>query len=142
MSSRELDNLVKSGLLKREEADQKEITGLVDSGRKRLADAQKGGLSDEGRFDLAYNAAHAFALAAMRRLGYRPAKRYIVFQALEHTLDLKPEVWRIFDKCHGNRNILEYDGIFDVDRQLLTDLVDSTKILEKALISALAVSRK
>ena len=91
-------------------------------------------LSAESRFDLAYNAAHAFALAAMRWHGYRPDnKRYIVFQALQHTLGMKPEIWRILAKCHGLRNSFEYDGTFDVDRQLLAALVASTEALEAAI---------
>jgi hypothetical protein len=77
------------GLLKPEPPDQTEFNGLVQSGTKRLKDASNKAISDEGRFDLAYNAAHALALTAMRWHGFRPDnKRYIVFQALEHTLGL------------------------------------------------------
>jgi len=134
MSSRELDNLVDVGLLKREPRDRREFEGLVTSGRKRLIDAGKSDLSAESRFDLAYSAAHAFALAAMRWHGYRPDnKRYIVFQALQHTLGAKPEIWRILAKCHGLRNSFEYDGTFDVDQQLLLDLIAATEALEAAI---------
>lgn len=134
MASKELDNLTRAELLKSEPGDQAEFEGLIDSGRKRLADAKKKDLSAESRFDLAYAAAHAFSLAAMRWHGYRPAnKRYIVFQALAHTLRLGPEVWRILDKCHGSRNLLEYDGSFNVDNQLLTDLLKAAETVEKAV---------
>jgi hypothetical protein len=134
MSSAELNNLVESGLLKPEPGDQKEFTGLLDSGRKRLADAKNENLTTESRFDLAYAAAHAFSLAAMRWHGYRPAnRRYIVFQALSHTLGIKPEIWRILDKCHGIRNSFEYGGSFDVDNQLLIDLIAATEIIGKAV---------
>jgi hypothetical protein len=134
MSSKELDNLVERGLLKREPGDQQEFNGLAASGRKRLTDAKKIGLSAESRFDLAYNAAHAFALTAMRWHGYRPDnKRYIVFQALGHTLGIKPEIRRVLDNCHGRRNTFEYDGTFNVDRQLLADLVAAAELLESAV---------
>ena len=134
MSLRELDNLVRTGSLKPEPGDQKEFDGLVDSGRKRLADAKNSELSAESRFDLAYNAAHAFSLAATRWHGYRPAnKRYIVFQVLSQTLGIKPEVWRILDKCHGIRNYFEYDGSFDVDSRLLADLVQATELVGLAI---------
>ena len=86
MSLEHLNNLAKMGLLKPEPPDQTEVNGLVGSGTKRLKDASNKAISDESRFDLAYNAAHALALAAMRWHGFRPDnKRYIVFQALEHT---------------------------------------------------------
>jgi len=129
-----LDNLVKTELVKPEPADQKEFDGLLDSGRKRLADAKKRGLSAESQFDLAYGAAHAFSLAAMRWHGFRPAnKRFVVFQALPHTLGIKPEVWRVLEKCHASRNSLEYDGTFDVSNQLITDLLKATEIVQESV---------
>lgn len=134
MTSSELDNLAANRLLKSEPADQNEFDGLVTSGRKRLADAKRSGLSPESQFDLAYNAAHAFALAAMRWHGYRPNnRRYIVFQALSHTLGIKPAIWRVLDKCHGLRNSFEYDGAFNVDSRLIADLVTVAEQLEAAI---------
>jgi len=134
MSSKELDSLVAVGALKREPGGQNEFDGLVSSGEARLTDAQKPGLSPESQFDLAYNAAHALALAALRWLGYRPNnRRYIVFPALQHTLALKPEVWRVLDKCHGARNLAEYEGNFTVDRQLLADLRVAAETVQVAV---------
>lgn len=88
MTSTELENLVRIGKLKREPPSRPEFDGLVRSGRTRLADAANGSLALESRFDLAYNAAHALALAALRRMGYRSDNRYLVFQALPHTLGI------------------------------------------------------
>ena len=42
----------------------------------RLDDPARSALSLESRFDLAYNAAHALALAALRYYGYRCQSRY------------------------------------------------------------------
>jgi hypothetical protein len=130
---KELDNLVRGELLKAEPADQKEFDGLLTSGGKRLADAKVKGLSIDGQFSLAYDAAHAFSLAAMRWHGYRPAKRYAVFQALQHTLGLPPAIWRVLDKCHGLRNQAEYEGHFQVDKQLLADLLAATDAVQAAV---------
>jgi hypothetical protein len=90
MSLPELENLARAGLLKVEAGTQQEFDGLLASGRVRLNDAAKPDNSLESRFDLAYNAAHAFSLAALRWHGYRPDKRFVVFQALQHTLGLAP----------------------------------------------------
>ncbi|MGQ0741210.1 MAG: hypothetical protein ACT4OG_02785 [Alphaproteobacteria bacterium] len=134
MSSKELDNLVKTGVLKPEPGDQKEFDGLLDSGRKRLADAENTGLTPESRFDPAYNAAHALSLAALRWHGYRPARqRFVVFQALTHTLRLGPETWRVLDKCHNTRNLAEYEGYFEVDQRLLTDLLSAARLVLAAM---------
>lgn len=48
-----------------EAPDAVEFAGLKHSGLARLQDAGNTGLSLEGRFDLAYNAAHALSLAAL-----------------------------------------------------------------------------
>jgi hypothetical protein len=134
MSLKELDNLAKVGLLKIEPADQNEFDGLLDSGRRRLVDANKQTLAPDSQFDLAYNAAHALSLAALRWHGYRPNKRFVVFQSLPHTLSLGPEIWRVIDKCHGIRNSIEYEGYAYINMQLLTDLLKATDVVLKAVM--------
>lgn len=53
--------------------DPRELEGLKRSGLAKLQDALSAPLTLESRFDLAYNAAHALCLAAMRRCGIAPA---------------------------------------------------------------------
>jgi hypothetical protein len=134
MSSSNLDNLVKSGLLKEEPANRLEIAGLLHSAQVRLKDAENITLSQESRFDLAYNAAHALALSALRLRGYRSTNRYLVFQSLPHTTGLGPEVWRILSKCHQKRNLAEYEGEIEIEEQLLNDLLKATKKLSTTVI--------
>jgi hypothetical protein len=110
MISTNLDNLVKAGQLKTEPMNLLEFNGLVRAGQARLRDANNSALSIESRFDLAYNAAHSLALAALRWHGYRSANRYLVFQVLPLTIGVGPEVWRILAKCHERRNLAEYEG--------------------------------
>lgn len=126
MPSPELDNLVRIGQLKAEPYAQSEFDGLVRSGSVRLKDAQDARLSPESRFDLAYNAAHAFSLAALRRHGYRSESRYIVFQCLTHTLNLPAEQWRVLEQSHRKRNLAEYEGDGVVDEALLAALIRIT----------------
>ena len=66
-------------VLGKEAPDAKEFEGLVHSGLARLKDAENEANSLESRFDLAYGAAHALSLAALRHHGFRPSKRDIVF---------------------------------------------------------------
>ena len=80
-------------------------------------------MSLESQFDLAYNAAHAICLAALRWHGYRAKHRYIVFQVLPHTLGVGPEVWRILAKAHDTRNLGEYEGHLNLDERFVTDLI-------------------
>lgn len=132
-----LENLSGPGkALKAEPPDAQELAGLIRTGKARLQDARNTTLSLESRFDLAYNAAHALCLAALRSKGYRASNRYIVFQVLPHTLGLGPEVWRVLDLCHNRRNLGEYEGLLDVDERLVTDLIAATQRVADALSSS------
>ncbi len=129
MTLSELENLVRIGRLKREPPSAVEFAGLLHSGQRRLADADRAELAFESRFDLAYNAAHALALAALRHAGYRSDSRYLVFPCLPHTLGLPPATWRVLAKCHERRNLAEYEGALVVDSRLLADLLESARVL-------------
>ena len=130
----QLENLSGPGNpLKAEAPDAQELAGLLRSGLARLKDARNTALALESRFDLAYNAAHALSLAALRRMGWRSGNRYIVFQVLPHTLGLGAEVWRVLDKCHNTRNLGEYEGLLEVDERLVTDLIAATQAVADAL---------
>ena len=132
--SQPLDNLIGTGKpLKAEAPDAAELAALLRTGLARLADARNTSLALESRFDLAYNAAHALCLAALRRKGYRASNRYIVFQVLPHTLGLGPEVWRVLDKCHNTRNLGEYEGLLDVDERLVAALITATQAVADAM---------
>jgi len=119
--------------LRAEPPDSKEFAGLQRMGLARLQDAQKTGLALESQFDLAYNAAHALCLAALRWHGYRSGNRFIVFQLLPHTLGLGPEVWRVLSKCHDARNLGEYEGMLEVDTRLVTDLITACQLVANKL---------
>lgn len=125
-SNESLENLVRSGGLKVEPPERKECEGLMRSAIARLKDANTSSLSFASRFDLAYNAAHATALAALRLSGYRSDKRYLVFQCLVHTADVNRLQVRLFALCHERRNLAEYEGYMDEDEALLAQLLEST----------------
>jgi hypothetical protein len=133
MPSAELERLADLHHLKREPPARAEMAGLIRSATARLADAQKEDLSAESRFDLAYNAAHALALVALRSKGYRAEKRYFVFQTLPHTLGTPAPIWRFLAKCHEQRNRTEYEGWGEVDTALLDGLIEAVLGLLEAV---------
>jgi len=102
------DNLVKIGQLKQENYIKQEFNGLVTSAMRKLRDAKNTSLSIDSRFDLAYNAAHALSLAALRKAGYRSE----------------------------NRNLAEYEGVTEIETSLLEALIAATEKLELQLRSA------
>ena len=126
-------------MLTTEAPDRKEFENLVRSGTERLKDAESTTNSLYSRFDLSYNAAFALSLAALRRKGYRPANRYVVFQVLPHTLGLGPEVWRVLDMAHGKRNRTEYEGVMDIDERTVTDVIDACRKVAAKVASLPAI---
>ena len=134
MALPELDRLVSADRLKREPPSQGEFDGLVKLGDAKFRDAHVASLSLEGRFDLAYGASHAFALAALRWHGYRSDTRYVVFQSLEHTVGVSRDVWRVLDKAHGARNAADYGGNFQVTERLLKDVLAATAIVRQRVL--------
>jgi hypothetical protein len=133
MSTPELDNLVRIGKLKKEPGSRAEFEGMASSARKRLADAQNEDLETDSQFDLAYGAAHRFALAALRQGGYRSENRITVFQTLVHTVGTDSADLQIFLRAHNERNLAEYQGRTEIDVRLLADLIRCTKKLDAAI---------
>lgn len=133
MPRSELGNLVRVRQLKAEPGTQVEFDGLLRSGAARLKDAQNPALNPESRFDLAYNAAHALTLAALRWHGFRSENRYLVFQCLTHTLALPPAQWRVLDQAHRKRNLAEYEGEVEIDEALLAALIRVAADVEAAV---------
>src|SRR5579863_6550780 len=127
-----LDNLTATGVLKPEPCTQEDFDDLLQRGRVKLADARRTALAFESRFDLAYNAARALSLAALRWHGYRPANRYAVFQTLPHTLGLPAPQWRVLAKAHGLRNSAEYEGGLEEDEQLLEEMLSAAEAVADA----------
>lgn len=122
MAPNPLENLARIGQLKAEPRNAAEVQRMLDMARTRLADAQIGSLSPEGRFTSAYNAAHAAALAALRWHGYRSENRYTVFQCLTHTLNWPAHQWRALDIAHQKRNLAEYEGYLEIEESQIAQL--------------------
>ena len=68
MTSPNLENLARAGELQAEPPAKLEFDGLVASALSFLGDARKPSLATVSRFNLAYEAAHALSLAALRWL--------------------------------------------------------------------------
>lgn len=124
-----LRNLVAVRKLKLEPPDFREFNGLLLTAKRMIPDAELVQLSPHSRFQLAYDAAHSLALAALRWHGYRASDRYIVFQTLPHTLNFPPGKWRLLDNCHQKRNVALYEGTFQEDERLIGELIAVTKDL-------------
>jgi hypothetical protein len=138
MTSPELERLADGGSLHREPPIPEELAGLIASGERLLTDAGNDSLSLESRFHLAYDAAHALSLAALRRAGYRSSHRYVVFQCLAHTLGAPPATWRLLASAHQRRNRAQYEGVFAVSERLVGEIIAAANAILTALRTASA----
>lgn len=139
-ASQALESLAQIEKLKREPLDPGELRAMLRSASIRLRDARQiEHLSIESRFDLAYNAAHAAALAALRWHGYRSDSRYLVFQCLAHTVQWRPEQWLILDQAHSKRNLFEYEGELNVNEGFIAELIEHTANLIMATETLVAL---
>ncbi len=121
-----LENLAHARQLSAEPPGKEEVGRLLASAEVQLRDSRNSALSAQSRFMLAYNAAHALALAALRRAGYRPSSaghRKIIFQVLADTAGAPAELWLALDKYHDRRNAAEYEGAPPASTMEAEDLV-------------------
>ena len=68
-----------------------------------------------------------------RRLGYRPENRYVVFQALPHSLGVSQPTCRVLAKAHEARNLGEYEGTMDLTERLVADVIEATSAVRDRL---------
>jgi hypothetical protein len=132
-----LENLARAKQLNAEAPSTEQIGRLLASAEAQLRDSANAALAAASRFMLAYNAAHALALAALRAAGYRPSSaghRKIVFQVLDATAGAPPELWRALDRYHDRRNAAEYEGALPASAVEAEDLIRLTVDLQRLVL--------
>jgi len=77
----------------------------------------------------------------MREVQSGTADFQAILQALEHTLGLPAARWRVLDKAHSARNSAEYEGYFEIDEQLLAEVLKITEIVREK-VTALKPAKK
>jgi hypothetical protein len=135
-----LENLARAKKLNAEPPSAEQIGRLLASAETQLRDSRNTSLGAPSRFMLAYNAAHALALAALREAGYRPSSaghRKIIFQVLDATADAPPELWRALDRYHDRRNASEYEGAPPATTVEAEDMVKLTRELQRLVLARL-----
>lgn len=128
-----LENLAGTGQLILEPTSVEEISGFLMRAEQQLIDARTASLSAASRFSLAYDAAHALALVALRVHGYRPGRglghRMVVFSTLVHTVASPAAEWTALVRYHTKRNSSEYAGLVNVSEAEARDLIQVTMSL-------------
>lgn len=116
------------GALQAHKPSAKEVAGLLALVDRNLADARVRGLSAEGRFQFAYNAALTMATAALHTAGYRtnsnvPGHHALTLESLEHTIGVDAALVRKLDAFRRKRNRVSYDAPAAVSASEAADML-------------------
>jgi hypothetical protein len=129
-----LENWLRSGYLLTHQATVAEVQQLLAVVDRELGDAAVPGLSDDGRFMHAYDAAFQLCNIALRASGYAVAKgtghHAYTINSLEHTLGGGQQgTTRFLSACSSKRNQSLYTSAGVVNQQDAQDLLDSAQQL-------------
>lgn len=132
-----LQGWLENGWLRRHKTSKKEIADLLKIVDRDLKDAE-GGISDDWRFGIAYNAALKLCTILLHAEGYRPEKtlqHYRTIQALPLILGENRKADADYlDACRSKRNIVEYDYVGAVTEDDVHELIEFVKELKNSVL--------
>jgi hypothetical protein len=133
-----LQSWLENGWLRRHKTSKKEIADLLKIIDRDLKDAE-GGISDDWRFGIAYNAALKLCLILVYAEGFRPEKtlqHYRPIQALPLILGKGRKADADYlDACRSKRNIVEYEYVGAVTEDDVHELIEFVKELKNSVLN-------
>jgi hypothetical protein len=122
------EHWLKEGRLKRHKPARQEIANLAALADRGLVDSRVAGVSTEGRFLLAYNAAIALATAALHAAGYRtssnlPGHHAVTVASLALTIEADRAAISALDAWRRKRNRATYDAPAAVSEHEVRELI-------------------
>jgi hypothetical protein len=125
------------GWLRAEPTSTAEITDLLAIVQRDLRDARVEAISEDRRFEAAFNAARTAANVALRACGYRTATQLghhlKTIESLEHTIQADPlliQKMRVFSK---KRNATSYDSAGNISELELQEVIKIAGQLEQSV---------
>ena len=134
-----------NGWLKPHQTSRQEISNLLAIARRDLTDARTGGISDDWRFGIAYNAALKLCTVLLYADGYRPPQNLAHYRTLQ-ALPLILGTYRqadsdYLDTCRTKRNTVEYDCVGGATAADADELIEFAESLEKDVLKWLRSER-
>jgi len=128
-----LDKLEHSGEIERLKAARKEIANLLQSARRKMADAGNKGVSKETRLGLAYQCILSLGKAALRASGYRLKGRVDehvrTLNTMRGTLGIEDRRVRYFQTLRKKRHRDLYEGDLKVSATELAEALERAATL-------------
>jgi hypothetical protein len=119
----------------REPSSKKELDELRTMAAVNLHDSHVTGISAQGRYEFAYNAARLIATVVVRACGYRVTAKsghhYFTFQSLQASDRSFVRVAIHFDDARDKRNDLSYDSPVLISDTEANDLVKTVEQFQR-----------
>ena len=125
-----LGDWLRNGWLTEHQPSAREIADLMAAVVRDLADCQVSALSEDWRFNIAYNAALQAATAALAAEGYRAAREqhhFRVIQSLAFTIGADRELIDLFDRFRRKRNLGTYERAGTVSEHEVEQMLELAK---------------
>ncbi|NQT17342.1 MAG: hypothetical protein HQ582_31600 [Planctomycetes bacterium] len=118
-------------------AETQRLLQVVD---RDISDAQAKGLSADGKFQHAYNAALQLCMIALHASGYQPAKgqsRHVRgIESLRYTLGSQwSDTADYIDRCSRSRHLVNYEQIDVVSSEDADDLLNTARVLRTDVVT-------
>ncbi len=142
-----LEQWLRNTWLQQAEPTVAEIQQLLQVVQRDVSDAQAKGLSVDGRFQHAYNAALQLCMIALLASGYRPAKgashHKRAIESLRWTLGNKwSDMADHIERCSRLRGQAMYDRIDVVSEEDANDLLNTAKQLKTDVVNWLKANHQ
>lgn len=130
-----LEKWAEYGWLRAEPSSLQEIRGFLDIVSRDLNDARVEAISDDRRFEAAFNAARTAANVALRACGYRTATQLghhlKTIESLELTIGADAQSIQTLRAFSKKRNATSYDSAGNVTVQELEMMLELAQELEE-----------
>ena len=123
-----LERWTENGWLREYKTSAQEVANILALVERDLTDAEREEISNDWRFNIAYNAGLQLATIVLYAAGYRAgrgeSKHYRVIQALPLVMGSQFSPKRdYFDNCRRKRNVSEYDAVGTISAKEAGDLL-------------------
>ena len=139
-----LEKWAEYGWLKAEPTSRDEIKGLLTIVDRDLKDANVEAISDDRRFEAAFNAARTCATVALRACGYRTSTQaghhVKTIESLELTIHADAKLIRKMKTFSQKRNATSYDTAGNVSREEVTSVTTTASELYREVFAWLQTS--
>lgn len=140
-----LEKWVEYGWLRAEPTSPQEISGLLSIVSRDLADAEVEAISDDRRFEAAFNAARTAANIALRACDYRTATQLghhqKTIESLELTIHADPALIQKLRVLSKKRNATSYDSAGNVSEYELEQVIQVASDLQQTILTWLRKTR-